>query len=228
MNASLRVSAIAILLLVASAPGCAVGHDVPLELVGLDEGHPAGFLCRAPSAGGGGPYLAEVVAPRLRTCDASCAGGGCRVESYVFDFVEVGGVPSCSGATLVDWCSTPGRCRVALRRCVEIDACVASSVTSSARSVADGLHAATGGVVTDAPPPGTVLVRMIGSAQSCADIEANGLVRQDVFGCAYSCPVQLAVAEGAVQLDLGALDDECGQAVYGCALFVSGSDPIAP
>lgn len=212
--------------LVASA--CAVQHDVPLVLEGLDDGRPAGFLCRAPSATGGAPHLAELVAPRLRPCEARCGAGVCRREAYVFDFLEVGGVPSCSGATLADWCSEPGRCRVAQRRCVEIDACVATSTASSAESVADGLRSANGGVITDAPPEGTVLVRLVGSAQSCAEIESQGLARQDVFGCAYSCPVQLAVTEGAVQLDLATLDDECGQAVYGCALFVSGSTPVAP
>jgi hypothetical protein len=204
---------------------CAAQHDVPLELRGLDQGHPAGFGCRAPSATGNGPLLLESVP--LAACATSCATGVCRRAAYVFDFVEVPGVPSCRGAALVDWCGTPGRCRVAARRCFEVDTCVSSSAATSA-SVHDGLRAATGGVVLDSPPSSTVLVRLVGTAQSCADVDTTGLTRSDVFGCAYSCPVQLTSTQGAVQLDLDALDDDCGSLVYGCALFVSGEAPVTP
>lgn len=227
MSRTLRAS-LAWLALAIAPIGCAPRHDVPLEIVGLDTGRPAGFTCRAPSATGNGPTLAELVAPSLRPCTMACGAGSCRTEAYVFDFIEVGGVPSCRGASLVDWCSEPGRCRVARRTCFDVDACVASSLGTTSESVLEGLRVATGGVILDSPPSGTVLVRVVGSAQSCADIAAAGLMRTDVFGCAYSCPVQLASTEGPLQLDLDALDDECGSLVYGCALFVSGEAPVAP
>lgn len=224
-----RVALASLALVLGALGGCSVEHDVPLEIVGLDRGHPQGFGCRAPSATGGGPLLTELVTPRLAPCAMSCASGGaCRTQAYVFDFVEVGGVPSCRGASLVDWCSEPGRCRVAVRQCFDVDACVSSSSGATAASVAEGLRAASGGVILDSPPSGTVLVRVIGSAQSCAEITSAGVARQDVFGCAYSCPAQLATVEGPLQLDLDALDDECGTLAYGCALFVSGERPVTP
>lgn len=176
---------------------------------------------------GGGPLLSEVVTPRLAPCAMTCATGVCRTQAYVFDFIEVGGVPSCRGASLVDWCGEPGRCRVAQRRCFDVDACVSGSAGNTAMSVAAGLRAASGGVIDDAPPSATVLVRVVGSAQSCADIAATGVMRTDVFGCAYSCPTQLATTDGPLQLDLDALDSECGTLVWGCALFVSGEAPVA-
>lgn len=205
--------------------GCAQQHDVPLVIAGLDQGHPAGFLCRAPSTNGNGPLLTELVTPLLRSCAEPCDIGVCRTQAYVFDFVEVGGVPSCRGAALVDWCNTPGRCRLVQRRCFDVDSCVGGSPLGTALSVEAGLRAASGGVIDDDPPTGTVMIRVIGSAQSCAEVGTQGIARDDVFGCAYSCPVQLATTEGQLELDLDALDDECGSLVYGCALFVSGSAP---
>jgi hypothetical protein len=208
------------------AVGCAARHDVPIEIVGLDVGRPAGFVCRAPSATGSGPLLAEQIASRLAPCTSSCASGVCRRESYVFDFIEVGGVPSCRGASLDDWCSTPGRCRVSQRHCFDVDVCVSGSPGGTLASVLSGLRDASGGVIAESPPAGTVLVRIVGSAQSCDTIETSGLARDDLFGCAYSCPAQLASVEGPLQLDLDALDDECGALVWACALFVSGTDPV--
>jgi hypothetical protein len=215
-------------LALALVAGCAAQHDVPLEIVGLDRGRPQGFGCRAPSTTGGGPLLTELVTPRLAPCAMSCATGMCRTQAYVFDFIEVGGVPSCRGASLVDWCGEPGRCRVATRRCFDVDACVSSSPGGTAGSVLAGLRAASGGVILDSPPTATLLVRVVGSAQACADITSAGIQRDDVFGCAYSCPVQLMAVDGPLQLDLDALDDECGTLAYGCALFVSGERPVAP
>jgi len=207
---------------------CAVQHDVPLEIVGLDRGRPDGFGCRAPSAMGGGPLLTELVAPSFLPCAMSCAAGVCRTQAYVFDFVEVSGVPSCRGSALVDWCNVPGQCHVAARRCFDVDACVGGSSLATAMSVEAGLRAASGGVVLDSPPSGTVLVRVVGSAQSCADIVAGGITRNDVFGCAYSCPAQLDAVQGAVQLDLDTFDAECGALVYGCSLFLTGEGPVTP
>ncbi len=68
---------------------------------------------------------------------------------------------------------------------------------------------------------------MIGAAQSCDVIEREGLDARAIFGCAYSCPAQLDGVEGAVELDLDAFDDECGQNALACALFLSGQDPVA-
>ena len=214
-------------LLALSLSACVVTHDVPLDLVGLDEGHPAGFGCRVPSATGGGPFLVETIAPDLAACAMSCDHGMCRRAAFVFDFVEVGGVPSCRAGALVDWCADPGRCRVVARRCFEVDACVAAAdPTSYTASVSAGIRAASGGVILESAPDATVLVRAIGSAQSCEEIVGSGLASEAVFGCAYSCPAQLDTVEGPLQLDLDAFDDECGALALGCALFVSGEAPV--
>ena len=69
----MRLLSLTLSLTLVLSAGCAANHDVPLEIVGLDEGHPAGFACRTPTAMGHGPLLAELVAPRLATCAMSCA-----------------------------------------------------------------------------------------------------------------------------------------------------------
>ena len=218
-----------VLTLALTIAACSVQHDVPIDIVGLDRGHPEGFSCRAPSAMGGGPLLTQVVAPDLAMCSMSCGtSGACRTSAYVFDFVEVSGVPSCRGSALVDWCSALSRCHVTARRCFDVDACVSGSGTSTAASVEAGLRAAADGVILDPAPDGVVLVRVVGSAQSCAEIASAGVARREVFGCAYSCPAQLDAVQGSVQLDLDALDDECGALVYACATFLTGEHPVSP
>ncbi len=207
------------------AVGCVVERDVRLELARGPGGAPAGFLCRVPMEAGGGPRLLEQVASQLAPCDASCATGSCRRAAFVFDFIETPGVPSCRGGALAAFCSAE-RCTLPVRRCFEVDTCVASDLDSTIQSVNDGLRAATGGVVLADAPASPVLVRMVGTAQSCADVESDGLVRESVFGCAYSCPAQLDAVEGSVLLDLDILDDECGASVYACALFLSGELPV--
>jgi len=205
--------------------GCVVERDVRLELARGPGGLPAGFLCRAPTAGGGGPRLLEQVASQFAPCDASCGAGSCRRAAFVFDFIETAGVPSCRGGALAAFCGEE-RCALTVRRCFEVDTCLDPEISSTIQSVDDGLHLATGGVVLPDAPTAPVLVRMIGTAQSCADVEAGGLARASVFGCAYSCPAQLDAVEGSVLLDLDVLDDECGASVHACALFLSGERPV--
>lgn len=219
------------ILLALAIVGCSVQHDVPIDIVGLDRGRPQGFGCRAPSAMGGGPLLTQIVAPDLAPCSMACdTAGSCRTAAYVFDFVELGGVPSCGSSALVEWCSgDPSRCHVTARRCFDVDACVVGSGTSSAASVEAGLREAANGVILDPAPDGFVLVRLVGSAQSCAQIESTGVSRREVFGCVYSCPEQLDGVMGAVQLGLDSgFNDECGALVYGCATFLTGEQPVMP
>lgn len=207
--------------------GCVVRHDVQLELANGPGNAPAGFFCRAPSATGGAPFLIDQVSDQLAPCATSCeAGAQCRRASFVFDFVETGGLPSCRAGSIASFCEG-GTCRVTLRRCFEVDTCIApGDLASTVNAAGEGLHAASGGVILEEAPDGPVLVRMVGSAQSCDEITRDGLDARALFGCAYSCPAQLDAVEGTVQLDLDAFDDECGATALACALFLSGQRPV--
>jgi hypothetical protein len=205
--------------------GCVVERSVDLDLARGPGGLPAGFFCRAPSATGGAPYLIEQVASRFRPCAASCARGECRSVGLVFDFIETGGVPSCRASSIAAFCdSSP--CNVTVRRCFDAEVCLSGDQRETVDAVDTALRTASGGVILDEAPNGPVLVRMIGTAQACADVRAEGLDARSTFGCAYSCPAQLDAVEGDVLLDLDAFDDECGSNVFACALFLSGQDPV--
>lgn len=206
--------------------GCAVQHDVDLQLARGPGGAPAGFFCRAPSAAGGAPYLVELAADRFEPCDGSCAVGECRRASFVFDFVATGGIPGCRAGSIAAFCED-APCEVSVRRCFEVDVCATGDPRQTVGNVDASLRLAYEGVILAEAPDGPVLVRMIGAAQSCDVIEREGLDARAIFGCAYSCPAQLDGVEGAVELDLDAFDDECGQNALACALFLSGQDPVA-
>jgi hypothetical protein len=205
--------------------GCVVQRSVDLDLARGPGGLPAGFFCRAPSTSGGAPYLFELVSERFAPCGRACAAGQCRSVGLVFDFIETAGVPSCRASSIAAFCdSSP--CNVTVRRCFDAEVCLSSDQQETVDAVDEALRIASGGVILDEAPNGPVLVRMIGTAQACADVRAEGLDGRSTFGCAYSCPAQLDAVEGSVQLDLDAFDDECGSNVFACALFLSGQDPV--
>lgn len=206
--------------------GCVVEHTVDLELARGPGGMPAGFFCRAPSAAGGAPFLLEQVAPRFAPCERSCSGGQCRSVGIVFDFIETGGgVPGCRAGSIAAFCeSSP--CGVTVRRCFDTEVCLPGDPREVVNVVDAALRTASGGVILSEAPDQPVLVRMIGTAQRCDEVLAEGLDATATFGCAYSCPAQLDAVEGTVQLDLDAFDDECGGNALACALFLSGQDPV--
>jgi hypothetical protein len=206
--------------------GCVVERSIDLELARGSGGLPAGFFCRAPSATGGAPYLIEQVASRFEPCAASCGGGECRSVGLVFDFIETGGgLPGCRAGSIAAFCeSSP--CAVTVRRCFDAEVCLSGDPGETVEAVDTALRNASGGVILEEAPDGPVLIRMIGTAQGCDEVRAEGLDARATFGCAYSCPAQLDAVEGTVQLDLDAFDDECGSNALACALFLSGQDPV--
>jgi hypothetical protein len=206
-------------------PACVVEHDVLLDLAAGPGGAPAGFYCRAPSAMGGAPYLLERTAPLAPPCTTTCEGGVCRSAAFVFDFIETDGIPSCRAGSIASYCDT-SRCEVTVRRCFDVDVCVTSDVRGTVEVADEAIRSASDGVILDDAPDGPVLVRMMGAAQRCEDVEREGLEARAIFGCAYSCPAQLDSVEGTVLLDLDAFDDECGQNALSCALFLTGQDPV--
>ncbi len=205
--------------------GCVVEHDVLLDLAAGPGGTPAGFYCRAPSATGGAPFLLEQTAPLAPPCASTCESGVCRSAAFVFDFVETDGVPSCRAGSIASYCDT-SRCEVAVRRCFDVDVCVTSDVRRTVEVADEAIRRASAGVILAEAPDGPVMIRMIGAAQRCDEIERDGLDARATFGCAYSCPAQLDSVEGTVLLDLDAFDDECGQSALACALFLTGQDPV--
>lgn len=205
--------------------GCVVEHDVLLDLAAGPGGPPAGFYCRAPSAMGGAPYLLEQTAPLAPPCTSTCAEGVCRAAAFVFDFVETDGIPSCRAGSIASYCDA-SRCEVVVRRCFDVDVCVTSDVGRTVEVADEAIRRASEGVILEEAPDGPVMIRMVGVAQRCEDVEREGLQARAIFGCAYSCPAQLDSVEGTVLLDLDAFDDECGQSALACALFLTGQDPV--
>lgn len=220
-----RIACLSVSLLgLLGSEACVRDRDVRLELARGPGGAPAGFFCRAPTAGGGGPYLLERLASELEPCEQRCPAGTCRRAAFVFDFVETAGIPSCRGGSIAAFCAE-ARCEVTVRRCFDTEVCVGSDLDATVAAATEAIRLASSGVLLEDAPAAPVLVRMVGAAQTCSDVASEGLARDRVFGCAYSCPAQLDAVEGSVLLDLDSLDDECGTAVYGCALFLSGEDP---
>lgn len=194
---------------------CTVERQVALTFGETGEGLD-GFMCKEPS----GKFLLE----RAKDGD-----GGVRKGSLTIDFVRLGGVPGCRTGQLVKWCATHDCRPIATTR-----ACVPMSVPDFAPTIPrEDLRAALltalreakeTGVLNDAPDE-FVIVRAVGSLEPCgallpaAGAELPSFDKQQLLGCAYSCPVLLdRVQEGQdVYLGFETLTVQCEQGVRICS-----------
>jgi hypothetical protein len=202
----------ALLLLVFSA--CTVQREVALTFGPEGEGLD-GFMCRPP----GGPFLVE----RARQPD-----GGVRPGALVFDFVRLGGVPGCRTGQLIKWCATH-ECKPlrSTRACVPITLPALPPVMTREDLRQPLLSAmkqiGNSGVLNDAPDE-FVIVRVVGSLQSCEALtpgadaaELPAFDKNELIGCAYSCPVLLDRVEQDVYLGFETLTGLCEQGVRTCS-----------
>lgn len=185
-----------------------------VELTFGDEGEGLdGFMCRDPS---GAPILT-----RLQD-----GAGQMQPAALVLDFIRLGGLPGCRSGQVVSWCVDHPCAPIAGHR-----ACVStqfSPVTGLDRpqlraSIQQTMDAMKGTLVTGDAPDEFVLVRLVGTAQSCAEVEQrpDGTLppfdEPKLVGCVYSCPVLLDALEGDLFLGFDTLTDLCEQGVRVCA-----------
>jgi hypothetical protein len=112
-----------------------------------------------------------------------------------------------------------GYCTPSLRRCYEVDG-LHGGVKNGVAYIDDFLeHVATDGGLIGGVPSGTVVVRAVGTTQSCAEVADPHLPfdRDRVVGCDLSTPQVLANASGVVTLDLDVAGHFCYCEVQYCA-----------
>jgi hypothetical protein len=75
-----------------------------------------------------------------------------------------------------------------------------------------------GEVLTRDAPDGVVIVRLVGTTQSCAELAASGTFDPErLVGCAHSCPGDLDEIHGDLLLSLEGVGRDCEGAVRVCA-----------
>jgi hypothetical protein len=144
--------------------------------------------------------------------------------AFVVDFFALGGVPSCRPGDIARWCQGESHdCHViaddanAPRLCFDTSAPL-SPTGEASRAMADVLAGLEGRIVTSDAPHEPVIIRVVASAQSCAQLTPGADYAADqLVGCALSCPVQLDSVSGDVLLDLPTISDMCEASVVACA-----------
>jgi hypothetical protein len=136
--------------------------------------------------------------------------------TLVVDFFQLDATPTCSGIALLEWCHVnPCPLLTGKRSCVDVplafleDAGNASPQTLVRRALAE----VKGELVTASAPDAIVLVRVVATTASCADVAKEGVAFEcsKLVGCANSCPVYLPEAGADVQLDLDANPGQCDE-----------------
>jgi hypothetical protein len=214
MSKALRRLAVA---LVAVAVACTAARSLQVTFGQNGEGL-NGFLCRDSKQN---PLLL-----RLKQADGGFAAG-----NLVVDFVALQGLPGCRTGQVLDWC-TQHSCGPMPGTRVCIPAVQFPDVTGMTRpqmraAIYSALNAVadSGTQIVSQVPNDPVLVRIVATTESCdavnnTDSTGNytAFVDTALFGCAYSCPVQLdSVSGGQVYLDFDTLDETCEQGVRACA-----------
>lgn len=172
-----------------------------------------GFMCRDST---GTPILSRLE-------DAS---GQMQPAALVLDFIRLGGLPGCRSGQVVSWCADHPCAPIAEHRaCVPVQF---SPIDGLSRpqlraAVLDSLRSLGGTALTPDAPDEFVLVRMVGTAQACGEVERrpDGTLppfdEARLVGCVYSCPVLLDALEGDLYLGFDTLTDLCEQGVRVCA-----------
>ncbi len=136
--------------------------------------------------------------------------------SLVVDFFQLDATPTCSGIALLEWChANPCPLLEGERACVDVPLDFLQDTGSAPvqAQVRRALAGVKGELVTGSAPDAIVLVRVVATTASCADVAAEGAAFDcsKLVGCANSCPVYLPEAGDDVQLDLDARPDQCDE-----------------
>lgn len=143
--------------------------------------------------------------------------------SLVFDFIELKGVPGCRTGQLVSWCRTHEcKPRTETRGCVPVNFAAPEETRPKLREqLRESMRAVRGAEAIADAPNEFVLVRVVGTTQSCDEVLADAakpFEPQQLLGCAYSCPVSLDdVTDESVYLGFDGFVDNCSQGVLICS-----------
>lgn len=185
-----------------------VGVTFGAEGEGLD-----GFMCRDKA---GSELLDRLVDP----------SGAVRPANLVVDLIRLGGVPGCRSGQLVKWCAVHECSAIASSRsCVTVNlpADVSTLERPDLRArILDSLRAVSGHSIVEDAPGEFLLLRIIGTAQSCDEMMTSAdeiplFDPEQLVGCAYSCPVLIDEVEQDVYLGFETLTAQCEQGVRLCA-----------
>ncbi|HVE85386.1 MAG TPA: hypothetical protein VND93_21180 [Myxococcales bacterium] len=172
-----------------------------------------GFMCRDTT---GTPILSRL----------EDGAGQMQPAALVLDFIRLGGLPGCRSGQVMSWCSDHPCAPIAEHRaCISVQFSPPDGLSRAElrASIQDALHSLGGTLLTGDAPDEFVLVRLVGTAQSCAEVERQADGTLPVFdearlvGCVYSCPVLLDALEGDLFLGFDTLTDLCEQGVRVCA-----------
>lgn len=202
---------------------CEVDHHVRL-LLGPNEDTPsAGFTCRDPADGSA--FLLQ------RGYDITA---GELTATLVVDVIDLGDVfPSCLAEDIEAACGS-ATCQLLVsdapkRFCDDTLAIPITDLRSAPAEIEAYLDAHYPEVITDAPHR-PVILRVALTQELCSTIGAPdgdvwpSLDPMKVLGCAYSCPLSLADANGTISVGLdttlaGSSATACQDAVEFCAAF---------
>jgi hypothetical protein len=203
-------------LLALALAGCAVEHEIALE---LDTSSPLECVDRATAS----VLVARAFQPAHREEDVL----------LVFDMVRTPSFPRCRPSTVLDECTVTGCDAIPeARSCIRVPRASFEGldITSTDQLIVSDFVAGQPRILDDAPD-GTIVVRVTivldGAAEDPCPTEEQPLAALPAFdparllGCAYSCPVVL-IEESIVEIDLdpimgGRICDESH--VQACASF---------
>lgn len=144
--------------------------------------------------------------------------------SLVIDFVKLGGVPGCRTGQLMKWCSAHDCSAIGGKRsCVTVNLPPPSMAREELRAaLLNALRAGDPFQATADAPDEFVLVRVVGTTQSCDEVAPGGdalpaFDKSKLVGCAYSCPVLFDKVEQDVYLGFETLTTTCEQGVRICS-----------
>jgi hypothetical protein len=197
----------AALLLAVCAAACVENRSVSLTF-GTDGEGLDGFMCKDPAE--------TLLLSRLPPSGQA---------SLVVDFVTLGGVPGCRTGQLVKWCASHDCSAIrSTRSCVSVKLPGPVLPRPAQRAaLLEALRASGAFQALADAPDAFVLVRVVGTTQSCAAVLPTGdgplpaFDKAALVGCAYSCPVLFDKVEQDVYLGFETLTEDCEQGVRICA-----------
>ncbi len=152
--------------------------------------------------------------------------------TMVIDYVALGGYPRCRATEIVNYCAEEGKSCEPIarqRQCLDLDpleipvkdlAALVSLYQRSSAVFADYAKTRLSGeLVTRDAPDVESIVRLVGTTETCNELEARGGLDFDpekLIGCSYSCPLVPSAVRGEILLDfesVGACEDD----VIACA-----------
>ena len=152
--------------------------------------------------------------------------------SMVIDYVALGGYPRCRATEIVNYCNEEGNsCEPLASRRVCIDLPPLDIPVATLASALDLIDTAgaifeeyvktglAGELVTRDAPDTEAILRLVGTTETCDDIDARGgldFESEQLLGCSYSCPLVPSAARGEILLDFEGLGP-CEQDVITCA-----------